>query len=173
MALSLFKLSVNSYLQTLGGISNCLELGRAHFRKNGIDPDEIVETCLFPDMKSFNYQVQAITHHSVGGFGAIKGGTYLAVLDVPSRSYSELQKMIFDAQETLRQATPDEVNGREDEDVLFRFGDFTMPFTAEDFLLSFSLPNLAFHATTTYDILRMKGVPIGKRDYLGQIRIKC
>jgi Domain of unknown function (DUF1993) len=50
--------------------------------------------------------------------------------------------------------------------------DFKMPFVAEGFLLSFSLPNFHFHATTAYDILRSKGVPLGKRDYLGQLRLK-
>jgi hypothetical protein len=48
-----------------------------------------------------------------------------------------------------------------------------MPFTAEGFLLSFSLPNLHFHATTAYDILRTKGVPLGKRDYMGPLRLKA
>ena len=57
-------------------------------------------------------------------------------------------------------------------EVLFQFGEMKMPFTAEGFLLSFSIPNLHFHATTAYDILRMKGVPLGKRDYMGQPRLK-
>jgi hypothetical protein len=48
-----------------------------------------------------------------------------------------------------------------------------MPFRVEDFLLSFSTPNLHFHATTAYDILRSKGVPLGKRDYMGQMRLKA
>jgi hypothetical protein len=39
-------------------------------------------------------------------------------------------------------------------------------------VLSFSLPNFHFHATTAYDILRSRGVPIGKRDYMGRMRIK-
>jgi len=47
-----------------------------------------------------------------------------------------------------------------------------LPFTAELFILSFSLPNFYFHATTAYDILRMKGVPIGKRHFMGQMRLK-
>ena len=50
--------------------------------------------------------------------------------------------------------------------------DIKIPFTAEGFLLSFSLPNFYFHATTAYDILRSKGVPIGKRDFLGRMRLK-
>jgi hypothetical protein len=45
-------------------------------------------------------------------------------------------------------------------------------FTAEGFLMSFSLPNLNFHAATAYDILRLKGAPLGKRDFMGAIRLK-
>jgi len=41
-----------------------------------------------------------------------------------------------------------------------------VPFTAENFALSFSLPNFHFHATTAYDIRRMNGVTIGKRDFI-------
>ncbi len=55
---------------------------------------------------------------------------------------------------------------------VFHIRDFKMPFTAEGFLMSFSLPNFYFHATTAYDILRSKGVPLGKRDYMGQMRMK-
>ena len=54
----------------------------------------------------------------------------------------------------------------------FEFKSSRMDFTAEDFLLSFSQPNFYFHCATAYDILRMKGVPVGKRDFLGRVRIK-
>jgi len=57
-------------------------------------------------------------------------------------------------------------------DMRFAFGDRHIDFTAEDFLLSFSQPNFYFHAATTYDILRWKGVPIGKRDFMGRLRRK-
>ena len=53
----------------------------------------------------------------------------------------------------------------------FSMGDMRMDFVAEEFLLSFSQPNFYFHATTAYDILRWKGVPLGKRDYIGRPRI--
>ena len=46
-------------------------------------------------------------------------------------------------------------------------GSTKIPFTAQNFALSFSLPNFYFHATTAYDILRMKGVKLGKMDFLG------
>ena len=54
----------------------------------------------------------------------------------------------------------------------FEFRDFAMNFLAEDFLLSFSQPNFYFHAATAYDVLRMKGVPVGKRDFMGRVRIQ-
>ena len=173
MALSLYNMSVNSYLQIYGGVVACLEKGLAHFEANGVDPEEIVQTCLHPDMNSFNFQVQAITHHSIGALRAVKEGSYYPTPQVEPRSYGELQKMILDAQETLRRTTPAEVDGREDGEVVFRFRDFAIPFSVENFLLSFSLPNFYFHAATAYDILRMKGVPIGKIDYLAQMRIKA
>ena len=55
--------------------------------------------------------------------------------------------------------------------MLFKFGKTELPFTSDEFLLSFSLPNFYFHATTTYSILRQQGVPLGKMDYLGKLRM--
>ena len=54
----------------------------------------------------------------------------------------------------------------------FEFRDFAMNFLAEDFLLSFSQPNFYFHASMAYAILRAKGVPVGKIDYLGALRFQ-
>ena len=90
---------------------------------------------------------------------------------MPPLDYAGLQKVIADASEALRQLTPAEVNALEGKDVLFQVRDIKLPFKAEGFLLSFSLPNFHFHATTAYDILRMKGVQLGKRDYMGKMRV--
>ena len=69
-------------------------------------------------------------------------------------------------------ADAEAINASEDGEVVFSRGDFSMAFKASDFTLTFSLPNFYFHATTTYDILRMKGVPLGKMDFLGRMRTK-
>jgi hypothetical protein len=73
------------------------------------------------------------------------------------------------ALEAIEAAEVDAFVGR---DMRFAFGDRHIDFTAENFLLSFSQPNFYFHAATTYDILRWKGVPIGKRDFIGKLRSK-
>ena len=73
---------------------------------------------------------------------------------------------------SLEAETPAAIDALADREVVFEFKGNRLPFTASGFLTSFSLPNFHFHATTAYDILRSRGVPIGKRDYMGRMRIK-
>jgi hypothetical protein len=54
----------------------------------------------------------------------------------------------------------------------FVIGDYRREYDADQFLLSFSMPNFFFHVTTAYDLLRMKGVPVGKMDFLGKLRTR-
>ena len=61
-------------------------------------------------------------------------------------------------------------NGYAGGSVIFKLSQQDIPFTTENFVLSFSHPNLYFHATTTYALLRMRGVPLGKRDFMGRLR---
>jgi hypothetical protein len=172
MAIALYDVSVANYLQTLGGVAGFLEKALAHFTANKVDIDEIVETRLFPDMLPFRFQVQSVAHHSLGAIEGVKKGLFQPPPQAPAYDYRGLQQLVAEAREALLKVTPAEVNALEGRDVVFQLRDFKMPFTAEGFLLSFSLPNFYFHATTAYDILRMKGVPIGKRDYMGPLRLK-
>jgi hypothetical protein len=172
MSTSLYDLSVANFLQTLGAVSGYLEKGHAHLSANGGDPNEVVETRLFPDMLPFRFQVVMVTHHSLGAIEGVKKGRFGPPGLLDPLDYRGLQKLIADTRDALQKLEPAEVNALEGKDVTFQIRELTIPFTAENFLMSFSLPNLHFHATTAYDILRMKGVPVGKRDYLGQMRIK-
>ena len=172
MAIALYELSVANYLQTLGAVVGFLEKGLAHFTANDVDLDEVVETRLFPDVLPFRFQLQSVAHHSLGAIEGVKKGLFLPPPQAPAYDYRGLQQLVADAREALQKVTPAEVNALEGKDVIFQLRDFKMPFTAEGFLLSFSLPNFYFHATTAYDILRVKGVPIGKRDFLGPMRLK-
>ena len=107
-----------------------------------------------------------------GAMEALKSG----VFNPPGRAgpldYAALQNLVTEAKGKLEALKPDDVNALEGKDVAFQFGETKIPFTAETFVLSFSLPNFHFHATTAYDILRSRGVPVGKRDYMGRMRIK-
>jgi hypothetical protein len=123
-------------------------------------------------MLPFRFQLQSVAHHSLGAIEGAKKGLFQPPPQIPAYDYRGLQKLVADAREELRKLTPADVNALEGKDVTFELRDFKLPFTAEGFLLSFSLPNFYFHATTAYAILRMKGVPLGKRDFMGQMRLK-
>jgi hypothetical protein len=172
MAIPLYDLSVRSFLQALGGVAGFLDRGLAHITDNNIDPNEIVETRLWGDMLPFRFQIVSVAHHSIGAIEGAKRGVFSPSGEMPPHDYAALQNLVAEAREALQKVTPEEVNALEGRDVEFRFRDFKMPFTAEGFLMSFSLPNFYFHATTAYDILRSKGVPLGKRDFTGQLRLK-
>jgi hypothetical protein len=172
MAIPLYDVSVASFLQVLGGVAGFLEKGRKHCEAKGISLPELVETRLYPDMLPFRFQVIAVTHHSKGAMAGVKAGVFKPPAGPMDQDYAALQKLVADARAELEKLSREEVDALQGKDVVFQMGDFKMPFTAEGFLMSFSLPNLHFHATTAYDILRMKGVPLGKRDYMGAMRLK-
>ena len=170
MAVTLYDLSVGCFLQTLGAVEGFLAKSAAHFKEKGTDPNAIVETRLFDDMLPFRFQVVAVAHHSAGALDGVKAGAFAP--PAPSTAdFAGLQKLVADARASLEKLTPAEVNAYEGKDVLFSVRDMKMPFKAEGFLQTFSLPNFHFHATTAYDILRSNGVPLGKRDYLGRMKL--
>ena len=172
MAISLYDATVASFTQSLNAAVGFLDKGLAHCTANNIDLNEVVETRLFPNMLPFRFQVLSVAHHTAGAIEGVKKGMFSPSTEIPPLDYQALQKVVADARAAVAAVTPDEINAFEGKDVLFQFGEMKMPFTAEGFLLSFSMPNLHFHATTAYDILRMKGVPLGKRDYMGMPRLK-
>ena len=172
MAFSLYDASVGNYLQILGAVSSFLDKSLAHFREKGIDPAEIVETRLAPDMLPFRFQIVSVAHHSRGAIEAAKNGIFVPPSGKPDLDYAALQALVTEARHELSALTPESVNALAGRDVTFKLGERALPFTAEDFLMSFSLPNFFFHATTAYDILRHKGAPLGKRDFMGKLKLK-
>ena len=165
MSTSLYDATVGTFRQILGATANVLEKGRAHCEENGISLDEVVETRLIDDMLPFRFQVISVAHHSLGALKGVEAG----VFGPPSMSdldYDGLRNLVTEAREGLADYSAETVNGFEGKAMEFRMGKMAIPFSAEDFLLTFSLPNFYFHATTTYDMLRMKGTPLGKRDFM-------
>ncbi len=169
---SLYDISVGTYLQTLGATAGLLQKGRQHCATEGIDLADIIAARLHPDMLPFWFQIISVCHHSLGAIQGLRQGVFSPPQPEPDLTYGRLEEMVKETLSGLDSISSDEVNGLEGKDMQFKAGEFNLPFTAENFILSFSLPNFYFHATTAYDILRMKGVPLGKRDYSGRLRIK-
>jgi uncharacterized protein len=89
----------------------------------------------------------------------------------PPQTFAALKTKIADTLAVLEAIDAAEIDAFVGRDMRFAFGERQMNFTAENFLLSFSQPNFYFHATTAYDILRWKGLPLSKRDFTGRVRI--
>ena len=172
MAFSLYDATVANYLQILGAVGGFLEKGLVHFRDKGVDPAEVVETRLAPDMLPLRFQIVSVAHHSRGAMEAAKNGVFAPPSGKPDLDYTALQALVTEARNELSVLTPEAVNALIGRDVTFKLGDRALPFTAEGFLMSFSLPNFFFHATTAYDILRQTGAPLGKRDFMGKLKLK-
>ncbi len=170
MSLSLYDVSVGSYIQIVEATSRFLQKGAEHFAAAGTDADDVVSKRLHPDMFDFHFQVVCVTHHSLGAIEGIKTGVF-SPPSYPQYGYADLQKLTNETLATLKGLSTDEVNALAGNRLVFKLGGNEIPFTAENFVLSFSLPNFYFHATTAYDILRMQGVPVGKRDFIGALKM--
>ena len=167
---SLYNLSVPTFLQTVGAIAGFLERTARHCAETGANPDDFVYARLFADMAPLHFQIEAAAHHSVWGLEAVKTGVFAPPALLGPMPFADLQAMIDQAKTALEAFSPDEVNGWAGKDLDLQIGPRRLAFTPETFILSFSLPNFHFHAVTAYDILRTRGVPLGKRDYEGRLR---
>jgi uncharacterized protein len=172
MTFSLYAATIPSYQQILGAMSGLLVTAETFCSEQRLAPEEIIEARLAQDMLPFAYQVKSTAVHSLGSIEGVRRGVFSPDTTPPPRSFAALKARIAETLAAVETINPAEIDGYLGRDVRFEFGGHRLPFTAENFLLSFSLPNFYFHAATAYDILRWKGARIGKRDYMGRLRLK-
>jgi len=172
MAFSLYDATVANYIQILGAVCGFLDKGMTHLREKGIDPAEVLETRLTSDMLPFRFQIVMVAYHSRSAMESAKTGLRTPPSYDPNLDFTGLRKMVTEARNELSGLKREAVNALSGGEVTFTLRDHILRFTTEDFLMSFALPNFYFHAVTAYDILRLKGAPIGKLDYMGKLRVK-
>jgi hypothetical protein len=172
MAFSLYAATVPSYRQILEAVSGLLVKAESFCKERGIAPPDLIQARLAEDMLPFAYQVKSTAVHSLGAIEGVRKGVFSPDMTPPPETFAALKTRMSETLAALEAIDATEVDGFVGRDMRFSLGDRHMDFTAESFLLSFSLPNFYFHATTAYDILRWKGLSIGKRDFLGKLRLK-
>jgi hypothetical protein len=172
MAFSLYAATVPTYRQILASVSGLIDKAEAFCAEKGVAPQDIIQARLAADMLPFAYQVKATAVHSLGAIEGVRRGVFSPDMTPPPETFAALKARITETLAALEAIEASEVDGFIGRDMRFAFGDRHADFTAEDFLLSFSQPNFYFHATTAYGILRWKGVPLGKRDFIGRLRTK-
>jgi hypothetical protein len=171
MPISLHAAFVPSALQMLGTADHLVDKAEGWCAETGCGHGEAIGARLHHDMFPFGYQVKSVAVHTAGAIEGVRAGVFAPDLGPPPEDLAGLRARIGEARSALEGVTEEEMEGFIGRPMRFEFREYRMDFTAEDFLLSFSQPNFYFHAATAYDILRMKGVTVGKRDFMGRLRI--
>ena len=168
MQISMYTASVPRLINGLTNLSNILGKAQAHAEAKKIDPVVFASMRLYPDMFPLSRQVQIACDVSKGLVARLAG------VDIPAHEDTEkdlkdLQARIAKTIAFLETFKPEQIDGTEDKDIVVKRGDKETHYKGMQFLLGHGLPNLHFHTTTTYSMLRASGVEIGKADYLGKI----
>jgi hypothetical protein len=170
MNLSLYEIIVPTYLQLLGSTAKLLDKAETFCAENNIEPANLIQVRLVENMLPFAYQISSISAHSMGAIEGVRCGFFSPDMTTPNTDIAGLRDIIVKARDYLNGLSADEINALTGKEMCFKIGDYRADYLAERFLLSFSVPNFIFHVTTAYDILRWKGVKLGKTDFLGRVQ---
>ncbi|MEX2455632.1 MAG: DUF1993 domain-containing protein [Rhodospirillaceae bacterium] len=165
MTLSMYDVSVPLFVQTLTGLSGVLDKAAAHYDANGLDFATLVEARFAPDMFTFAEQIQRVCHHStlaVSRFAQVDQPDVAGAKD----SLAGFRAQIATALDFMGSVTPEQFAGSEERRAEFQVRVGPIAFSGRDMLIHFSIPQVMFHATTAYDLIRHAGVEVGKQDFL-------
>ncbi len=168
MTLSMFQAAVPPSLQVMSTLAGVLTKAAAHCEARKIDQAVLLGCRLFPDMFALTRQIQVAADFAKGGCARVAGIDAPKFTDTET-SFAELQTRLDRTTDFIRTLTPDQIDGSEEREINIRIAGREMRFQGQPYLLQFMLPNLYFHATAAYAILRHNGVEIGKRDFIGVV----
>ncbi len=165
MSLSIYDVSIPGYARMLRNLAHLLDKAEAYAAEQKIPLSTFLEGSLGHGMAALPRQIQFASDAAKSGAARLAGIEPPSMPDTET-TFPELKERIAKTVAFVESITPDQVNGDSQREIVLKFPNGAMTFTAQDFLLTFSLPNFHFHATTAYDILRSLGVPLAKMDYL-------
>jgi hypothetical protein len=169
MNISMYNASVPVFKQLLNSLNAILAKANEHVEHNKLDPNTLLQASLYPDMFNFTRQVQ-IANDFAKGVTARLAGIEVPVYEDNEVSFNDLQARIAKTIHFISSIEPTKIEGSEEIEIITRPGTpKEKKFTGLSYLLHYGLPQFFFHVTTAYDILRSKGIDIGKRDYMGSI----
>jgi hypothetical protein len=166
MTLSMYQASVPRFINALNNLSAILDKAQAHVDAKKLDEATLTSFRLFPDMLPMARQILIATD-TAKGLAARLAGVEIPVYDDTEKTLGELKARIAKTVAYLQTFRPEQIDGTENKEIIIKRGDKETRYNGMQFLLGHAVPNVYFHITTAYNILRHNGVEIGKRDYLG------
>ncbi|MEL6861077.1 MAG: DUF1993 domain-containing protein [Pseudomonadota bacterium] len=164
MTSPIYQSTIGVMIRQAEALVGIMAAGREHL---GDEADAFINEKLIEDMLPFSFQIRAVCNSAWGNIEAMRSGQAAPPPDLEVTSYAQLETMLADTIANLKTIESSELERLMEGDLVFVLGDFKLPFKGIGFMTSFAMPNFFFHVTTAYNLLRQKGVPIGKREYLG------
>lgn len=164
---SLYDLTVPAFRRGFASLSAILHTAESFAREHGIAEADMLDTRLIADMGPLTAQVQRASDTAKGAMVRLGGVPNVAMTD-DETTFAELQQRIAATLAFLDGVPRDAIDGKETANVTLVSPSRSIDFRGSSYVLTFLLPNFYFHITTAYALLRMRGVPIGKMDYLGK-----
>jgi uncharacterized protein len=166
MALQLSSASLPVFTQFLENLRHILIKAQAHVQSSGFDEQALVQYRLYPDMLPFKTQI-CIACDAPKLCVARISGKEAPKYENTENTLSELIQRVNSTLNWIQGISASDLDGKDHTDITFPVGKTaTKTLSAEDYLKTWALPNMFFHITTAYVILRHNGVPLGKADYL-------
>jgi len=166
MQITMFDTLVPTANRILGNLSGILDKAEAFAEAKKIEPAVLLNGRLAPDMFPLTRQVQIATD-MVKGAAARLGGTENPKFEDNETTFAELKARIGRVLAFVNSVAADNYAGCEDREIVLQLRTGELRFTGLVYLRDFVLPNLYFHVTMTYAILRHNGVELGKKDFIG------
>ncbi|RDI97250.1 DUF1993 domain-containing protein [Dyella solisilvae] len=167
MSLSMYQSSAPVFLRALHNLQHVLRKGEAHAEARKYDAALLLQARLTPDMLPLTRQVQIATDMAKNGCARLAGVEPLKFEDNES-TFAELHARIDRAVEYIKHFKADQIDGSETRTVTIKTRSGEQQFEGQGYLLHYVIPNLFFHCTTAYAILREAGAELGKADFLGK-----
>jgi hypothetical protein len=162
----MYQASAPRLINSMRNLSAILDKTQIYIDTKKIDPAALLQFRLFPDMLNLTRQIQ-IASDTAKGVVARLAGVDIPAYEDKETSVAELQARIAKTIAFIEGFTPAQLDGTEDKAIVTKRGDKETHYTGMQFLLGHAIPNVYFHVSIAFAILRHNGVEIGKRDYLG------
>jgi hypothetical protein len=169
MSISMYDFSIPALTRGLTNLSAILDKAEAHATAKKFDSIVLAQSRLFPDMLPFTRQVQ-IACDTAKGAAARLAGIEAPKHEDTETTFAELKARVAKTLDFLKTVTPAQLKDAESRAIELKFPNAVWKFTGIAYLTDFVLPNLYFHTSMVYALLRKAGVDVGKMDYLGAIQ---
>ena len=166
MAFTIYDACVPPLTHMLGSLSSVLAKGQAHAKEAGVDPNSYLELRLAPDMLPLTAQIRIATDMAKGGAARL-AGVEIPKYEDDETTIDQLKARLAKTIAFLKSLDAAKFADAENREIHLKFPNAEFNFNGKDYLNNWVLPNVYFHITTGYDILRNKGVALGKQDFLG------